>query len=43
MRGLWLTQGEGAAGFFDAAVAEALAEFEGGGKALAGEFVFAEA
>jgi hypothetical protein len=33
---------EGAAGFFDAAVAEALADFEGGGEALAGEFVFAE-
>lgn len=34
---------EGAAGFFDAAVSEALAGFEGGGEALAGEFVFAEA
>jgi hypothetical protein len=34
---------EGAAGFVDAAVAELLAKFEGGGEALAGEFLLAEA
>jgi hypothetical protein len=34
---------ESTPGFFDAAVAEALADFEGGGEALAGELVLAEA
>jgi hypothetical protein len=33
---------KGAASLFDAAVAQALAQFEGGGEALARELVFAE-
>jgi hypothetical protein len=34
--------GESAAGFFDASVAEAFAEFEGGGEALAAQFALAK-
>jgi len=34
---------QGATGFFNAAVAEALAEFQGGGEALAGQLALAEA
>ena len=33
---------ESAAGFFDTSVAEAFAEFEGGGEALAAQFALAE-
>jgi hypothetical protein len=41
-RGLWAAKIEGAASFLDSSMAEALAEFEGGGEALAGKLALAE-